>query len=156
MTAQVWIAILVGLAATADDLARRRIANWIPLAALLGGLSWQIGQSGWKGGLYALGGAVAGFAVFLIFYLLGGMGGGDVKLMAGFGALLGPARLLEAALWTAGVGGVIAVSVIAVRFALRASRPGKPANQEEEQGKESIPYAPAITLGVWLSLVPKG
>ncbi len=41
------------------------------------------------GALYALAGAAAGFAVFLIFYLLGGMGGGDVKLMAGFGALLG-------------------------------------------------------------------
>ena len=90
MTAQVWIAILVGLAAAADDLARRRIANWIPAAALAGGFGWQIGQNGiWTGSLHALGGAAVGFAVFLVFYLLGGMGGGDVKLMAGFGALLG-------------------------------------------------------------------
>jgi prepilin peptidase CpaA len=163
MTGQVWIAILVGLAATADDLARRRIANWIPLAALLGGLGWQIAQSGWMGGLYALGGAAAGFAVFLIFYLMGGMGGGDVKLMAGFGALLGPARLLEAALWTAAVGGVIAVCVIAVKFGLRvlrgrtsAAKKNDEGNKGDEQERESIPYAPAITLGVWLSLVPKG
>ncbi len=90
MTAQVWIAVLVGLAATIDDLARRRIANWIPAAALAGGFGWQIGQNGlWPGAGYALGGAAVGFGVFLIFYLLGGMGGGDVKLMAGFGALLG-------------------------------------------------------------------
>ncbi len=157
MTAQVWIAILVGLAATADDLARRRIANWIPVVALLGGFGWQIRQSGWMGGLYALGGAAAGFAVFLIFYLLGGMGGGDVKLMAGFGALLGPARLVEAALWTAGVGGVIAVCFIAGKFTLRVLRGQKsPAAKSNEEEKESIPYAPAITLGVWLSLVPKG
>jgi hypothetical protein len=27
---------------------------------------------------------------------------------------------------------------------------------EEKERGESIPYAPAITLGVWLSLVPKG
>ncbi len=60
----------------------------------------------------ALAGTVVGFAVFLIFYLLGGMGGGDVKLMAGFGALLGAGRLLEAALWTAGVGGIMAVAVL--------------------------------------------
>jgi prepilin peptidase CpaA len=106
MTAQVWIAILVGLAATIDDLARRQIANWIPGAALAGGLGWQIGQNGWIGGWYALAGAAAGFGVFLIFYLLGGMGGGDVKLMVGFGALLGAGRLLEAVLWTAGVGGI--------------------------------------------------
>ena len=38
-----------------------------------------------------------GAVVFLIFYLLGGMGGGDVKLMAGFGAVLGVRQLLEAA-----------------------------------------------------------
>src|SRR5712691_1792404 len=114
MTAQVWIAVLVGLAATIDDLARRQIANWIPAAALVGGFGWHIGQNGWRGAWYALAGAVAGFAVFLIFYLLGGMGGGDVKLMAGFGALLGAHKVLEAALWTAGCGGLLAALVIAV------------------------------------------
>jgi prepilin peptidase CpaA len=149
---QVWIAILVGLAAMIDDLSRRQIANWIPMAALAGGLGWQIGQRGWSGGLVALGGAAVGFGVFLIFYLLGGMGGGDVKLMAGFGALLGAGRLLEAALWTAGVGGILAVGTIAWK-ALR----GKKADGPTADGKkESIPYAPAITLGVWLALVPKG
>jgi len=162
MTAQVWIAILVGVAAMADDLKRREIANWIPLAALVGGMGWQIGLNGWKGILYGLGGAAAGFAVFLIFYLLGGMGGGDVKLMSGFGALLGTTRLLYAALWTAGIGGVIAIVVLALRAARRrfgseAPREG-PRGRTTENGerRESIPYAPAIALGVWLSLVPKG
>jgi prepilin peptidase CpaA len=155
MTMQVWIAILVGLAATIDDLARRQIANWIPAAALAGGIGWQVGQTGWRGGLAALAGAAAGFAVFLIFYLLGGMGGGDVKLMAGFGALLGAARLFEAALWTAGVGGVLAVLVIGYKFLRRIAGGSKAIGNQEEQ-QESIPYAPAITLGVWLSLVPKG
>jgi len=160
MTAQVWIAILVGVAAMIDDLARRQIANWIPVAALVAGLGWQVGQSGWFGVLYALGGAAAGFAAFLIFYLMGGMGGGDVKLMAGFGALLGAGRLVEAALWAAGVGGVIAAGVLGVRGIRRAL--GKKevvsstATAEEIAHRESIPYAPAIALGVWLSLVPKG
>ena len=152
MSLQVWIAILVGLAAMIDDLARRQIANWIPLAALCAGFGWQIGQSGLHGLLYAGIGTVAGFAVFLIFYLLGGMGGGDVKLMAGFGALLGFHRLIEAALWTAGVGGVIAIGVLGVRAARRAL--GE--TMQLEAGQDSIPYAPAIALGVWLSLVPKG
>jgi len=156
MTIQVWIAILVGLAATIDDLARRQIANWIPVAALAGGFGWQIGRSGWHGGVTALLGAAAGFAVFLIFYLLGGMGGGDIKLMAGFGALLGAGQLFEAALWTAGVGGVLAVCAIAYKSAQRALKgPNRTKSQETEQ-KDSIPYAPAITLGVWLALVPKG
>ncbi len=157
MNAQVWIAILVGLAATIDDLARRQIANWIPVAALAGGFGWQIGRNGWPGVLYAAGGAVAGFAVFLIFYLLGGMGGGDVKLMAGFGALLGTGRLLEAALWTAGVGGILAVSRSGRCGPSGAGFVAAPSGTEavEVERQESIPYAPAIALGVWLSLVPK-
>ena len=160
MTAQVWIAILVGLAAAADDLARRHIANWIPAAALAGGFGWQIGQNGiWTGTLHAFGGATVGFAVFLIFYLMGGMGGGDVKLMAGFGALLGLPGVLWAALWTAAFGGVIALGAVAWQAARQLIRRGlRRAEAEGDIGErqESIPYAPAIVLGVWLALVPKG
>jgi prepilin peptidase CpaA len=160
MTAQVWIAILVGLAAAADDLARRHIANWIPAAALAGGFGWQIGQKGvWAGSLQALGGAAVGFAVFLVFYLLGGMGGRDVKLMAGFGALLGLPGVLWAALWTAAFGGVIAIGAVAWqeagRLIRRILRRGEAVGEVREQ-QDSIPYAPAIVLGVWLALVPKG
>ncbi len=156
MTAQVWIAILVGIAAIVDDLRRRHIANWIPAAALAGGFGWQIGTNGWMGWIYALGGVAAGFSVFLIFYLLGGMGGGDVKLMAGFGALLGAGGILWAALWTAGVGGILAVAAIAWNQLRRllGTKTGNTTHNGEQ--KESIPYAPAIALGVWLSLVPKG
>ncbi|HVO98850.1 MAG TPA: A24 family peptidase [Bryobacteraceae bacterium] len=157
MTMQAWIAVLVGLAATVDDLARREIANWIPAAALAGGFGWQIGQDGWAGALHALAGAAAGFAVFLVFYLLGGMGGGDVKLMAGFGALLGTGRLLEAALWTAGAGGIFALCALTLQWARRQFwGRGRIETVEEKERGNSIPYAPAITLGVWLSLVPKG
>ncbi len=157
MTAQVWIAILVGLAAAADDLARRRIANWIPAAALAGGFGWQIGQNGiWTGSLHALGGAAVGFAVFLVFYLLGGMGGGDVKLMAGFGALLGLPGVLWAALWTAAFGGVIAIGAVAWQAAAKVLRRASTISNEVRERQESIPYAPAIVLGVWLALVPKG
>ncbi|MEO8052276.1 MAG: prepilin peptidase [Acidobacteriota bacterium] len=153
---QVWIAIVVGMAAVIDDLARRHIANWIPAAALAGGFGWHIGRGGWQGALTALGGTVAGFAVFLIFYLLGGMGGGDVKLMAGFGALLGAGRLLEAALWTAGIGGIMAVAVLGWKALRRSSRGPESLTAEQREREASIPYAPAIALGVWLSLVPKG
>lgn len=155
MNAQVWIAILVGLAAMIDDLARRQIANWIPLAALAAGFGWQIGQSGLRGLLYAGIGTVAGFAVFLIFYLLGGMGGGDIKLMAGFGALLGFNQVLAAALWIAGVGGLLAVGVLGARAVMGALRGTKGMATQQDQSQDSIPYAPAIALGVWLSLAAR-
>lgn len=162
MSTQVWIAILVGLAAMIDDIARRQISNWICVAALAGGLGWQLGQLGWWGALYGAGGAAAGFGVFLIFYLLGGMGGGDVKLMAGFGALLGAMGILEASLWTAGIGGIMALAVIAFR-AVKSKLVKQPAaangaalTEEQRLHNESIPYAPAIVLGVWVALIPKG
>ena len=155
MSIQVWIAILVGLAAMIDDLARRQIANWIPLAALAAGFGWQIGQSGLSGLMYAGIGTVAGFAVFLIFYLLGGMGGGDIKLMAGFGALLGFQQVLVAALWIGAVGGVLAVGVLGVRALTRALSGTKVMTEKQVERQDSIPYAPAIALGVWLSLAAR-
>ncbi|HLK19394.1 MAG TPA: prepilin peptidase [Bryobacteraceae bacterium] len=162
MTAQVWITGIVGVAAIVDDVMRRKIANWIPASAFVAGLTLQIVQSGWRGLGAALLGTAAGAAVFLIFYLLGGMGGGDVKLMAGFGAVLGWKRLLEAALWTAGCGGVMAALVIGVstvRQILRAKSSDKVEAAQSDSSRNakanSIPYAPAIAAGVWLSLVPK-
>ena len=162
MTAQAWIAGVVGLAAIADDLARRQISNWIPCAALAAGVILQTVNNGWRGTGSALLGTITGAAVFLIFYLLGGMGGGDVKLMAGFGAVLGVKQLLEAALWTAGCGGLMAVVVIAAsqlrRWAGRTQVHATNAAVSDpavRARRESIPYAPAIAIGVWLSLVPK-
>ena len=161
MTAQAWIAAVVGVAAVADDLARRQIANWIPALAFCAGLALKSIESGWKGAGTSLLGATAGACVFLVFYLAGGMGGGDVKLMTGFGALLGTKLLLEAALWTAGCGGIMAVIAIATNW-LRRRWQSISGRSESSAGcvsasarLEAIPYAPAITAGVWLALVPK-
>ncbi len=160
MTAQAWIAAVVGVAAIVDDVSRRQISNWIPLVAFASGLLLHLFEAGWRGAGTALLGTVAGAGVFLIFYLAGGMGGGDVKLMAGFGAVLGINRLLEAALWTAGCGGifaVLAISASSVRRFWRNRRAARNAELENVVDKrvEAIPYAPAIAAGVWLALVPK-
>ncbi len=154
MTAEIWIAGLVGVAATVEDLARRRVSNWTSLAALIGGIGCQMARHGWIGLPLALAGAACGFLVFLIFYILGGMGAGDIKLMAGFGALLGYSKSFEAALWTAGVGGLIALGVIAFQT-LRGLLRRKSSVESKRENAESIPYAPAITLGVWLAMVPR-
>jgi prepilin peptidase CpaA len=159
VTAQALLAGGVGIAACIDDLRRRQISNWIPGSAFAGGLVLQTAQHGWRGAGSALLGTLAGAAVFLIFYLLGGMGGGDVKLMAGFGALLGVKQLFEAALWTAGCGGVMALAVIAGGLVrdlwARGKSSGEAAASSGQTGRrvDSIPYAPAIAAGVWLSLV---
>ena len=150
---QVAIAVFIGLTAMVEDVLRREIPNWIPVTALVGGLAASVWTSGWSGFGSSLLGSLLGFVVFLVFYILGGMGGGDVKLMGGLGAVLGASRVLEAALWTAGLGGIMAV--LAVGYAaLRRTKP-----ESALSGKKSslhIPYAPAIALGAWLALVPRG
>ncbi len=141
------LAILVGLAASIQDLAVRRISNWIPVLALAGGLAIQTFEHGWRGAAGAALGAITGFCIFLAIYVMGGMGGGDVKLMAGFGGLLGVSRLLEAAMWTAICGGILAVAVVTwVTLRNRVRGGGSPLTVN------AIPYAPAIAIGAWLSL----
>jgi len=165
MTLETAVALSIGLAASGEDLWCRNISNSIPAAALLGALVVHTSNHGWQGLLTWFLGAVIGFSVFLVFFLLGGMGGGDVKLMAGFGALLGPSRLLEATIFTAGIGGLIALLVLCYRHAVRFWRQHNISTDKQteaglapasQQVDNYIPYAPAITLGSWLALIPKG
>jgi prepilin peptidase CpaA len=130
------IAVLLGCAATIDDLRRRAIANWINVVGLAAGLVYHTATRGWTGLGWSAAGAALGFAVFLIFYCLGGMGAGDLKLMAAFGALLGPSAILVAALLAAPLGAIIAAACLLWRWRIRA-----------------VPYAPALTLGAWLTLL---
>lgn len=137
---QLWVCLLVGLAGSVEDLWRRRISNVTVLAGLGAGLAAQIMRHGWlRGPLHWLAGGAVGFAVFLVFYLAGGMGGGDIKLMAAFGSCLGVGQILQAALLTAIVGAVVAGGYLFWNWLRR--RPGG----------EAIPYAPAMFLGTLLS-----
>jgi prepilin peptidase CpaA len=163
MSLEMCIALAIGIAASGEDLWRRNVSNWIPVAALIGALVAQTLRSGWWGLAYWAGGAAIGFGVFLVFYLLGGMGGGDVKLMAGFGAILGPSRLLEAVLATAILGGILALAVVLWRWAneklvkqwFSSQSADKPSEGAASPERVYIPYAPAISLGAWIALMPK-
>ncbi len=166
MDLRAWLVLLVGAAAVIQDLRTRHISNWTSAGALVAGLAVHGWYNGFRGLGSAAGGAVIGFVVFLIFYLLGGMGGGDVKLMAGFGSLLGSDLIVHAAFLTALCGGVMAgatLGVRALRSRLDRAAPAAAlagAAPEAEGGvgsaprkcSESIPYAPAITAGSWLAL----
>ena len=57
----------------------------------------------------AAGGWLVGCAAFLPFFLLGGMGAGDVKLMAALGAWVGPHTAIWVALYAGLAGGPLAV-----------------------------------------------
>jgi Flp pilus assembly protein protease CpaA len=51
---------------------------------------------------------------------------------------------------------LLALGYLAFRFVRNRAQRGAGVQSKADAGGESIPYAPAIALGVWLSLVPKG
>ena len=57
--------------------------------------------------------------MLLPFYMLGGMGAGDVKLLAASGSILGPEEVLVAFLYSALIGGLYAIVVLYRHGALR-------------------------------------
>jgi prepilin peptidase CpaA len=93
------------------DLRERRIPNLLTGPAILAGLTLHTIYGGWSGlGDSALAGLIAG-AVFLVFFLAGGMGAGDVKLMAVVGCFAGLSSVFTLVLSTAIAGAVLALAV---------------------------------------------
>jgi len=157
---QLAVCILLGTAASVEDLWRRRISNPTVLAGLAAGLAIQIRFQGWlRGPLAWLAGASAGFAVFLVFFLAGGMGAGDIKLMAAFGACMGARQTWRAAFLAAIAGGLMACAYLLVRWLRQRWRRNKlpPFGQQDNpphSGQaDAIPYAPAIFIGSLLSFL---
>src|SRR5437763_974094 len=60
-------------------------------------------------------GWLPGAALFFPFFALGGMGAGDVKLLAALGAWLGPVESLWVAMFAAMAGGVLGLIVALAR-----------------------------------------
>ena len=106
---------VVGLTACIIDLRTRRIPNVLTFSAAAAGLVYHTALGGWDGFATASLGWVAGLLLFLPLFLLRGMGAGDVKLLAAFGALLGPQLTLVAALAAAIIGGIAALLLIVMR-----------------------------------------
>ena len=148
------IAAVVGIIATAEDLWRRRISNVITGCAFGAGVCARTVIYGLDGALGAVLGALLGAALFLVFFLAGGMGGGDIKLMGGFGAVVGSSQIVLAAVMAAILGAAIALAYLGVAAARRLAAVRHKTGRGQPLRRLTIPYAPAITLGVWLSFVP--
>ena len=100
--------LLVALA-TVSDIRTRRIPNALTVSALLVALALRsfLGAGALVDGLQG-----AGLAMLLVLpiFALGGLGGGDLKLLVAVGAFLGPQDLIIALLATAVAGGVLALT----------------------------------------------
>jgi prepilin peptidase CpaA len=105
------IVLLVGFVACVTDLRSRRIPNVLTFGAAGAALIYGLVVGGWWGLAMAALGWVIGAAAFFIPFALGGLGAGDVKLLAAMGAWLGPAGAFWLALYTGVAGGVMAIAV---------------------------------------------
>ncbi|MBI5526278.1 MAG: prepilin peptidase [Deltaproteobacteria bacterium] len=164
---------IVCAVATVADLRTRRIPNWLTFPAIVLGFALNLAAAGWPG-LFA---SAASFALcggcFLVLFMLGGMGAGDVKMMAAVGALASWPLSVYALMYTAVAGGVIAIAVLTFRgrlgrtlagmLSLKTYRDAARAagendqkdckdNKDEAQAaapaeRVYVPYGPAIALG---------
>lgn len=98
--------LLIGIA-TITDVKSRRIPNWLTFGAIIIGLFYHLLANGFTGGLFALKGIILGLAMLLPAFIWGGLGAGDVKLLAAIGALVGPQFVLSAGIYSILVGGVV-------------------------------------------------
>ena len=148
------------------DVRARRIPNALVVAIIVGGLCYSAATRPLPQGLgTGLPGGVLGFAIWIVFYLAGVMGAGDVKFFSAAGIWLGPAATWRAALIAALVGGMLAVSFLLYerrlveslrRMALAAGSrsvaliEGPPDNQSSGttgSQRKQLPYGVAMAIG---------
>jgi prepilin peptidase CpaA len=109
----VGVALTCAIAGSVFDLRERRIPNRLTAPAIAGGLVLHTAIASWRGlAESALAGVIAG-VIFLIFYVAGGMGAGDVKLMAAVGCIESLRQLSTVLIATAVAGGIFAVAISA-------------------------------------------
>ena len=108
------VILLAGLvlAAGFTDLKTRRIPNWLTVSGVLSGLAVNAFLYGFNGLGRSAAGLFLAFGIYIILYALRAMGAGDVKLMAGVGAIVGAGDWFGIFLITAVIGGISALALI--------------------------------------------
>jgi prepilin peptidase CpaA len=161
-----WPTLVVLAVATVTDLRSRRIPNWLVFPFLIAGPMVSAWLGGWHGFGQSMAGLGLGALVYGIFFLMGGMGMGDVKLCAAIGSWIGPGQLLLALVITGVAGGVMAFCWAAfggflgelfsgsgdLVFGLgkRGMKP-HPELVLSNPLARKMPYAPAIAIGTLIS-----
>ncbi|RUL49578.1 A24 family peptidase [Lysinibacillus antri] len=148
------------------DIYSRRILNVVTIPAILFGLIYFTAQSGLEGLWFSFSGFILGLILLLIPFMLGGMGAGDVKLMAAIGALMGSTFVLYAFFFTAVIGGCISGIILLRRmgikqmathmfitFAVFRGNAKEMHATTEGKSKFSFPYGIAIVSGTLLAYI---
>ena len=152
-----------GLAASAIDLRTRRVPNALTISLAAAGLAVAAAGIGRVSLAGSLAGLAIGVGLMLPGHLFGATGAGDVKLFGASGALLGPAAIVAAFIYTAIAGGALAIVVALGRGRLRRTLGGtarlvatgaaNAAEIEAATENNRFPYAPAIAVGAIVAAI---
>jgi prepilin peptidase CpaA len=164
MAALMVLAVMLSIAVY-TELKERRIPNWLTMSGMALGLLIAY-LHGTPAFWLSLGGLAVGFGFLFIFYVFGGLGGGDVKLMGAAGALLGVDMIKSALVFTAFIGAFLAILMVIWRkefwsrlgYRLRrlAFWRKEPLAAPPADTPVSIPYGIAIAIGCLLALFARG
>jgi prepilin peptidase CpaA len=119
----VWVVTVTLVVAAVIDGWKLKVPNWITFPMIISGWiysAWAAQSTGmiWYQGLgWSLLGTLVGLLLLLPAYAIGGMGAGDVKLLAGVGAWMHGTHTAYAFAVSAVVGAVLAVGMVLYRRA---------------------------------------
>lgn len=163
------VSLLVGMAACCiADFRSRTIPNGIIVAMLAAAFALQAIGRGTSGIGIAIAGMLAASVPLLPAFALGGIGGGDVKMMAAIGAFLGPKLALVALVAGMVAGGIVMVIELARRGRLSektretfrrtresvTTRSTSPLRLDDSDPETiSLPYSFPLAFGTLLVLV---
>ena len=141
------------------DLRTRRIPNLLNVASLALAIAFHASLGGWAGCLFSLSGFATGFGILFVLWLMGGGGGGDVKLMGAVGAWLGPQLTLIAFVASGVLAGLFRLAILVCGTKRGAKVTGlEPATpQPDSVGRgatprkrhDKLPYAVPVAFAVW-------
>jgi len=108
----IWIVTLTLIVAAYIDGKELRVPNLITYPMIVSGWVYSFAFFGWEGLAWSFLGTAVGLGLLLPAYAIGGMGAGDVKLLAGVGAWVWGTTTFYAFCVSAVLGGVIAVGMV--------------------------------------------
>ena len=141
----------------------RRIPNWLTLAGMALGIGAAAIDGGFSGLRDSFLGLAIGGGVFLPFCLMGVVGGGDMKLMAATGAIVGYPIVLRVLTDTCLAGGLLAIGIMAWNGILLSTFQnvfrvlfGMPRPPKRPIKPPMVPYGLAIAAGTLFAIFIEG